>query len=108
MVFSNGIYVVIYHGIYHRVYTTSTLFIHLPLQCIHVSSTPCAVLFLLPLQCLNCSLQRFGQTLPMPLHSFYHSDLARLPQPIAPHPEVELIEPASIASPLDSRCWNLQ
>jgi hypothetical protein len=47
------------------------------------------------------ALASFSQSLSTPLLSFFHSDPARqqLPPPIAPHPEVELIEPASVASP---------
>jgi hypothetical protein len=92
---SNGIHVRLYHGIYHIVSVHSSL-------TASISSIPCAALFLSPLQRLNCSLPRFGQMPPTPLCSFYHSELARLPPPIAPHPEVELIEHASVASPLDS------
>ena len=87
-------YIHIYHGIYHNI---SSLFIS---HSILVTSTPPgAALFSSPLQRLNCSLASFGQSLLTPLLSFCHSDLARLPPPIAPHPEVELIEPASVASP---------
>jgi hypothetical protein len=52
-----------------------------------------------------CSaLASFSQFLSTTLLSFFHSDPARLPPPIAPHPEVELIEPASIASPHAGIC----
>jgi hypothetical protein len=60
--------------------------------------------------CRQCSfnvwtaLASFSQSLSTPLLSFFHSDPARLPPPIAPHPEVELIEPASIASPHAGIC----
>jgi hypothetical protein len=57
--------------------------------------SPCAVLFSSPLKRLKCSLARFGQTFLSALLSFCHSYLARLPTPTEPHPEVELIEPAS-------------
>jgi hypothetical protein len=52
------------------------------------------------------ALASFRQSLSTPLLSFFHSDPARqrLPPPIAPHPEVELIEPASVASPHAGIC----
>jgi hypothetical protein len=68
------------------------------------SSPPGAALFSSPLHRLNCSLASFSQSLPTPLLSFFHSDLARLPQHIEPHPEVELMEPASVASPHAGIC----
>jgi hypothetical protein len=89
----------VYHGIYYNI---SCSFIS---HSIHVSSTPpgpCAALFSSAssqLHRLTCSLARFGQTRPTPLLSLCHSDLASLPPPIAPNPEVDLIEPASVASP---------
>jgi hypothetical protein len=65
----------------------------------------CSTLFIqLPLQRLNLFLASFSQLLPTPLLSFFHSDLARLPPPMVPHPEVELIEPASAASPHAAIC----
>jgi hypothetical protein len=48
---------------------------------------------------VSSALVSFSQSLSTPLLSFFHSDPARLPPPIAPHPEVELIEPASVAYP---------
>ena len=45
------------------------------------------------------ALASFSQSLSMLLLSFFYSDPARLPLPIAPHPVVELIEPASVAYP---------
>ena len=74
--------------------TASSLFI----------SLSSAALFSSPLQRLNSSLASFCQSLPTPLLGFFHSDVARLPPPIAPHPEVELIEPASVASPHAGIC----
>ncbi len=50
------------------------------------------------------ALVSFSQSLSMPLLSFFHSDPARLPLPIAPHPKVELMEPASVASPHAGIC----
>jgi hypothetical protein len=50
------------------------------------------------------ALASFSQSPSAPLLSFFHSDHARLPPPIAPHPEVELIEPASVASPHAGIC----
>jgi hypothetical protein len=53
------------------------------------------------------ALASFSQSLSTPLLSFFHSDPARLPPrppPIAPHPEVELIETASLASPHAGIC----
>ena len=52
-----------------------------------------------PLHRLSCSLASFTQSLPSPSLSFFHSDLAWLTSSVAPHPEVELIEPTSVASP---------
>jgi hypothetical protein len=49
-------------------------------------------------------LASFSQSLSTPLLSFFHSDPARLPPPIVPHPEVGLIEPASVASPHAEIC----
>jgi hypothetical protein len=101
---SNSIYVIIYHGIYHIISVHS-------FPTVSMSPAPpvprcscCRFNF------LNCSLSIFCQTFRMPLRSFYHSALARLPPPIAPQPELERIEPASVASPspLDSPRWNLQ
>ncbi len=95
----NDIYIRIYHVIYHHIFSSfisRSILVH--------SSLPSAALFSSPLQRLNCSLASFSQSLPTPLLSFFHSDLARLPPPIAPHPEVELIEPASVASPHAGIC----
>ena len=50
------------------------------------------------------SLASFCQSLSIPLLSFFHSDPARLPLPIVPHPVIELIEPASLASPHAGIC----
>jgi hypothetical protein len=50
------------------------------------------------------ALASFSQSLSMPLLSFFYSDPARLPPPIAPHPVVELIEPASVAYPHAGIC----
>ena len=50
------------------------------------------------------ALASFSQSPSAPLLSFFHSDPARLPPPIAPHSEVELIEPASVASPHTGIC----
>jgi hypothetical protein len=50
------------------------------------------------------ALASFSQSLSTPLLSFFYSDPARLPPPIAPHPVVELIEPASIAYPHAEIC----
>ena len=52
-----------------------------------------------PLHRLSCSLASFTQLLPSPSLSFFHIDLAWLTSSVAPHPEVELIEPTSVASP---------
>ena len=52
-----------------------------------------------PLHSLSCSLASFTQLLPSPSLSFFHIDLAWLTSSVAPHPEVELIEPTSVASP---------
>ena len=52
-----------------------------------------------PLHRLSCSLASFTQSLPSPSLSFFHIDLAWLTSSVAPHPEVELIEPTSVASP---------
>ena len=89
----NDIYIRIYHGIYHNIFSSfisHSILVH--------SSLHSAALFSSSLQRLNCSLASISQSFPTPLLSFFHSDLARLPPPIAPHPEVELIEPASVAS----------
>jgi hypothetical protein len=57
---------------------------------------------------VRSALASFSQFLSMPLSlsllSFFHSDPARLPPPIVQHPEVELIEPASVASPRAGIC----
>jgi hypothetical protein len=91
----NDICIRIYHGIHHNIFSSfisHSILVH--------SSLPIAALFTSTLQRLNCSLASFSQSLPTPLLSFFHSDLAKLPQPITPHPEVELTElPASVASP---------
>ena len=50
------------------------------------------------------ALASFSQSLSTPLLSFFYSDPARLPPPIAPHPVVELIEPASVAYPHAGIC----
>ncbi len=54
------------------------------------------------------ALASFSQSLSTPLLSFFYSDHARLPPPIAPHPVVELIdsdiEPASVAYPHAGIC----
>jgi hypothetical protein len=91
----NDIYVCIriYHGMYHNHF--SSFISH---KILVPSSPPCAVLFSSPLQRLNCSLASFSQSFPTPLLSFCYSDPVRLPLPIEPHPEVELIEPASVAT----------
>jgi hypothetical protein len=47
---------------------------------------------------LRCSLASFMHSLSSPLLGFFHSDLAWLTSSVAPHPEVELIEPTSVAS----------
>jgi hypothetical protein len=93
------IYIRVYHGIYHNIF--SSFISH---SILVSSSLPSAVRFSSQLQRLNCFLASFSQSLPTPLLSFFHSDLARLPPPIAPHPEVELIEPASVASPHAGIC----
>jgi hypothetical protein len=91
--------VCVYHGIYHNIFSS---FIS---HCILVpSSPPGAALFSSQLQRLDCSLASFSQFLSTPLLSFFNSDHPRLPQPIASHPEVELIEPASVASPHAGIC----
>ncbi len=92
----------IYHGIYHNIF--SSFISHSILVPSSLPSATCAALFSSQLQRLNCSLASLSQSLPTPLLSFFHSDLARLPPPIAPHPEVELIEPASVASPHAGIC----
>ena len=61
-----------------------------------------------PLHRFRCLSSSFTRSLPSPLLSLCHSDFAWLTPSVAPHPEVELIEPASVASPLDSPRWNLQ
>jgi hypothetical protein len=50
------------------------------------------------------ALASFSQSLSTPLLSFFHSDPVRLPPPIVLHPEVELIEPASVAYPHAGIC----
>ncbi len=54
-----------------------------------------------PCQRLCCSQTQFSQTLHTPLLSFSHIDLAWLTPAIPPHPhpDVELIQPTSVASP---------
>jgi hypothetical protein len=95
-------YIRIYHGIYHNIFSSFISY------CILVPSTgPAAP----PVPCSSrrrfnvlSALASFGQSLSTPLLSFFHSDPARQPPPIAPHPEVELIEPASVASPHAGIC----
>ena len=53
---------------------------------------------------VRTALASFSQSLSTPLLSFFHSDPARLLPPMVPHPEVELIEPASVASPHTGIC----
>ena len=78
------VYTMVYDMVYHMVYHMGVC-IHLPHHC-HQSPRlqypPCAALLPLSLQRLNCPLARLWQTFPTPLLS----------------PEVELIEPASVAS----------
>jgi hypothetical protein len=92
----------IYHGIYHNIFSS---FIS---HCILVpSSPPCqgAALISLPLQLLwSGLLLQASIDLSTPMLSFFHSDPARLPLPIAPHPEVKLTDPASVASPHAGIC----
>ena len=92
----NDICIPLYHGMYHNIFSS---FIS---HCILVPSSP--LLVQSPLQCLNFFLVSFSQSLPTPLLSFFHSDPARLLPPMVPHPEVELIEPASVASPHTGIC----
>ena len=89
------IYIRIYHGIYHNIFSS---FIS---HCILVTSNPPgAALFSLPLHRLerSCYLQSIS------LYASAQLDPARLPPPIAPHPVVELIEPASVAYPHAGIC----
>ena len=51
-----------------------------------------------PLHRFRCLSSSFGRSLPSPLLSLCHSDFAWLTPSVAPHPEVELIEPTSVAS----------
>jgi len=51
-----------------------------------------------PFQRLSCSQTLFSQSLLTPLLSFSDSDLAWLTPAIPPHPDVELIQPTSVAS----------
>ena len=51
-----------------------------------------------PFHRLRCSLASFMHSLSSPLLGFFYSDLAWLTSFVAPQPEVELIEPTSVAS----------
>ena len=51
-----------------------------------------------PIHRLRCSSSSFTRSLPSPPLSLCHSDFAWLTPSVAPHPEVELIEPTSVAS----------
>ena len=53
-----------------------------------------------PLQCLRCPSSSIPCTFLAPLLSLRHSDMAWLTPAIAPHPDVELVQPTSVASPL--------
>ena len=90
----NDIYIRIYHGIYHNIFSS---FIS---HCILVPSSPPVQRSSRRLCNVWSALASFSQALRTPLLS----DLARLPPPIVPHPEVELIEPASVASPHAGIC----
>jgi hypothetical protein len=52
-----------------------------------------------PLQRRNCPSSSITRSFLAPLLSFCHSDMPWLPPPILPHPEVELIQPTSVAPP---------
>ena len=84
------IYIRIYHGIHHNIFSSFiSHYILVP------SSPPGAALFSSPLQRLECSCELQS----ISLYASAQLDPARLPPPIAPHPVVELIEPASVACP---------
>ena len=52
-----------------------------------------------PLQRLRCPSSSIPCSFLTPLLSFCHSDMAWLTPAIPPHPEVELVQPTSVASP---------
>jgi hypothetical protein len=97
----NDIYIYIY--LYTMVYNITSSLHSSPTASLSLAAPP------MPRSsrcCFNVwtALASFSQSLSTPLLSFFYSDPARLPPPIAPHPEVELIEPASVASPHAGIC----
>ena len=52
-----------------------------------------------PLQRLSCPSSSILCSFLSPLLRFFHSDMAWLAPAIPPHPEVELVQPTSVASP---------
>jgi hypothetical protein len=103
----------IYHGILNDIYIYVHVYtmVYTITSSLHSSPTaflsPAAPTVLRSSRCrLNVwtALASFSQSLSTPLPSFFHSNSARLPPTIAPHPELELIEPASVASPHAGIC----
>ena len=85
----------IYIYVYTMVYTITSFLLSSPTASLSPATPHGAALFSSPLHRLerSCELQSIS------LYASAQLDPARLPPPIAPHPVVELIEPASVAYP---------
>ena len=101
----------IYHGILNDIYIYVYTMVHTITSFLHSSPTASLSPAAPPVPRSSrrrfnvwSALASFSQPLSTPLLSFFHSDPARLPPPIVQHPEVELIEPASVASPRAGIC----
>ena len=88
------LYIIIYSMVYHMVYNIR----HLIILTFRLHPARFFPLSSAPLHRLRCSSSSFTRSLPSPPLSFCHSDFAWLTPSVAPHPEVELIEPTSVAS----------
>ena len=88
------LYSMVYSMVYHMVYN----FRHLIILTFRLHPARFSPLSSAPLHRLGCSMSSLTRSLPSPPLSFCHSDFAWLTPSVAPHPEVELIEPTSVSS----------
>jgi hypothetical protein len=84
----------IYSMVFHMVYNIR----HLIILTFRLHPARFFPLSSAPLHRFRCLSSSFTRSLPSPLLSLCHSDFAWLTPSVAPHPEVELIEPTSVAS----------